>query len=105
MTFRLNFLASKCIVLQLAAGDALVSVDNAPVGCLDYRDIVRRVRGPAGTRVVLGFRRPIPATATGPGSVRLVALERRRTRAVPQCAFGGGVHGMQSGYGRTFVVL
>ena len=76
-----------------------------PVISLTCTEIVRKVRGPPGTRVVLGFSRPTPAAAVGPGSVRLVALERRRARPAPQVAFGGKVHGLQSGLGRTFLVL
>lgn len=41
----------------ILAGDIILSVDGMPVGADDLDDTASRMRGPVGTRVVLGLRR------------------------------------------------
>ena len=41
----------------ILAGDIILSVDGLPVGAADLDDTAGRMRGPVGTRVVLGLRR------------------------------------------------
>src|SRR5690606_35237083 len=41
----------------ILAGDIVLSVDGVPVGADDLDDTAGRMRGPVGTRVVLGLRR------------------------------------------------
>jgi carboxyl-terminal processing protease len=41
----------------IRAGDIILSVDGMPVSAIDLEDTVTRMRGPAGTQVVLGLRR------------------------------------------------
>jgi carboxyl-terminal processing protease len=48
---------SPAAVAGIRAGDELLSVDGMPVGAADLEDTTSRMRGPAGTRVVLEFRR------------------------------------------------
>lgn len=58
----------------IARGARLVSVDGAPVGDRDLREVVGRIRGPEGTRVRIGVAPP----PGGDGAVREVELERAR---------------------------
>lgn len=55
--------------LGVRAGDVIIEVDGASTESLGYEDVVNRLRGPKGTRVQVGIRRPsvderIPFTIT-----------------------------------------
>jgi carboxyl-terminal processing protease len=54
----------------IVAGDIILSVDGEPVDASDIEDTISRMRGPAGTRVVLAIRR---AGTEGP---LVIELER-----------------------------
>ena len=75
---------------QVAPGDELVSVDSFCANGLSSCEVARLVRGPAGSRVLLGFRRPQDETAAAePNGLHFVALQRRRIRTcMPQHASG-----------------
>jgi C-terminal processing protease CtpA/Prc len=62
--------------LQIKTGDRLVSVDLFAVDPLNHHQIVRMVRGTAGTRVKLGLRRPSNADAVPGSDLYYVTLER-----------------------------
>ena len=66
-------------------GDRLISVDDIRTEGLSHGQIARLVRGPVGSRVLLGFWRP--GADGGRGDVRIVALERRRPAPALQPAF------------------
>jgi carboxyl-terminal processing protease len=64
----------------LKPGDVLVEVDDKPVGGQSLRQIVDRVRGPAGSEVKLKIRRP--------GQAKLIDLTVKRAKVeVPEVAW------------------
>ena len=94
---------------QICEGDILVSVDGSDISEIPNSQIVRMVRGAAGTRVALGLRRP-PGPSGNPGKLYVVNLVRGHGRPVSQRAFGSpeqpSPHGsFSSKASRGFIVL
>ena len=94
---------------QICEGDILVSVDGSNISEIPNSQIVRMVRGAAGTRVALGLRRP-PGPSGNPGKLYVVNLVRGHGRPVSQRAFGSpeqpSPHGsFSSKASRGFIVL
>ena len=88
----------------MSAGDELFSVDLCRVEGLDHQEVVRMVRGPPGTTVKLGFRRPSRTFGAQP-HYYFITLERTIARPSMQRAFG--TPRLQSGQSptRTFLVM
>jgi C-terminal processing protease CtpA/Prc len=58
----------------LAAGDAIVRIDGAPVVDLGFDQAIQRIRGPEGSTVALGVRK------AGGGEPVDILVTRRRVR-------------------------
>ena len=98
---------SECFAIQIASGDRLVSVDMISVKGLNHHDIMRMARGPAGTRVTLGFDR---GPADGRGATQdagpyFVTLERALPPPSFMPAFGSPRRGLRPLPSRTYIVL
>jgi C-terminal processing protease CtpA/Prc len=91
------------------AGDELVSVDEALVQSLSHIELVRKVRGPPGSSVMLGLRRPSTTDDHAPGNIRLVELQRQKAETVLHCASAFGRRSVDHGDGgrrrRSFLIL
>ena len=75
---------------QICVGDILVSVDGTKASGLPPSQLVRMLRGAAGTHVSLGLRRP--AGPSDPGAHYIIDLVRGLDRPVSQRAFGRPEH-------------
>jgi hypothetical protein len=65
----------------LVTGDGIVRIDGRPVVELGFPQAVQRIRGPEGSRVVLGVRRASAGSAGGsPAPVVDLTVTRRRIR-------------------------
>ncbi len=90
---------------QICPGDILVSIDGSKAIGLTNSQIVRLVRGTAGTQVALGFRRPL-APPGDPSQIYIVNLVRGHEGPVSQRAFGSSdASPVASRTSRTFLVL
>ena len=65
----------------LVKGDSIVRIDGRPVVELGFADAVQRIRGPEGSRLVLGVRKASAPGAEGsPPPVVDITVTRRRIR-------------------------
>ncbi len=99
----------KNVLSQICVGDILVTVNGSNAIEMTNSQIVRMVRGAAGTRVALGLRRP-PDLSGNAGEIYVVNLVRGLVRHGSQRAFGSpeqhSPHGsFSSKTGRGFIVL
>src|SRR5262249_47389898 len=62
-------------------GDAIVSIDGAPVTAIGFADSIQKIRGPEGSVVRLGVRRDGESVLTPRAEF---ALRRLGTEATPQ---------------------
>jgi hypothetical protein len=95
----------KCGSAQILPGDRLLSVDLFRVDRLNHHQIVRMVRGPAGTRVKLGFGRPSEPGVVRGSDLFFVTLDRAPPSQAHMPAFGSPRRGPRPPTGRTFFVL
>jgi C-terminal processing protease CtpA/Prc len=94
---------------QICVGDTLVSIDGSIASKFSHTEIIRMVRGAAGTTVELGFRSPQRPPGQ-PGELYSINLVREQAMAVSQRAFGSSAQrSSQSSFasqpGRRFIVL
>jgi C-terminal processing protease CtpA/Prc len=65
----------------LVTGDGIVRIDGRPVVELGFAEAVQSIRGPEGTRLVLGVRRAsAPGTEGSPAPIVDIPVTRKRVR-------------------------